>query len=309
MSAPRGAVLAAFAAVYVIWGSTYLGMRFAVETLPPFAVSGVRYFCAGVLLWIVARMVGKRDEAPVPWRGHAVVGTLLTLGNASVAVAVRTIPSGVASLLVAMTPCFMVLLEWWRRPAHPPRGGVVAGLVLGLAGIAVLVGPGWLGAGRIDPVGAGVVLAGSVAWSTGSIYSRTLPRHASPWRTSAIQMLCGGAAVTVIAALLGEFADFDPGAASLRSVLALVYLVLVGSVIGYSAYMYLLGVTSAARASTYAFVNPVVAVLLGALFAGEALTSRIVLAGGIIVAAVALITLHGGDRRAAVARVEAGGVS
>jgi drug/metabolite transporter (DMT)-like permease len=214
-------------------------------------------------------------------------------------VAVQRIPSGVASLLVAMTPCWMVLLEWRRHRGPPPGRGVTAGLVLGIAGMLVLIGPGRLGGQRIDLVGAGVVLAGTLAWSTGSIYSRTLERHESPLHTSAVQMLWGGAAVTFISLVLGEFGQLDWAAVSTRSLLSMVYLVLVGSVIGYSAYMYLLGVTTAARVSTYAFVNPVVAVLIGALFASEPLTPRVILAGTIIVAAVALITLYGGERRPA----------
>lgn len=296
MSATRGRVVAAFAAIYLVWGSTYLFMRFAVETLPPFWASGVRYFSAGVILWLLALPAIRRATRPVPWRGHAIVGTLLTLGNASVAVAVQRIPSGVASLLVAMTPCWMVLLEWRRHRGRAPARGVIAGLALGIAGMLVLIGPGRIGGGPIDPIGAGVVLAGTMAWSVGSIYSRTLMRHESPLHTSAVQMLAGGAAVTLISLLAGEFGRLDWAAVSTRSIVSMVYLVLVGSVIGYSAYMYLLGVTSAARVSTYAFVNPVVAVMIGSVFANEPLTPRIMLAGAIIVAAVALITLYGGER-------------
>jgi drug/metabolite transporter (DMT)-like permease len=299
MTAPRGRVIAAFAAIYLVWGSTYLFMRFGVETIPPFWLSGVRYFTAGVLLWLLALPSIRTASRRVAWRGHAIVGTLLTLGNASVAVAVQRIPSGVASLLVAMTPCWMVLLEWRRHRGHPPGRGVVAGLVLGIAGMLVLIGPGRLGGQRIDLVGAGVVLAGTLAWSTGSIYSRTLERHESPLHTSAVQMLWGGAAVTLISFVLGEFGRVNLADVSTRSWLSMVYLVLVGSVIGYSAYMYLLGVTSAARVSTYAFVNPVVAVAIGAAFANEPLTPRVMLAGAVIVVAVALITRHGGERRPA----------
>lgn len=296
MSAPRGRVLAAFAAIYLIWGSTYLFMRYAVETLPPFWASGVRYFMAGVILWLLALPAIRSATRQVPWRGHAIVGTLLTLGNASVAVAVQRIPSGVASLLVAMTPCWMVLLEWRRHRGQAPARGVIAGLALGIGGMLVLIGPGRIGGGPIDPIGASVVLAGTFAWSLGSIYSRTLARHESPLHTSAIQMLAGGAAVTLISLLAGEFGRLDWAAVSTRSIVSMVYLVLVGSVVGYSAYMWLLGVTSAARVSTYAFVNPVVAVMIGSVFANEPLTPRIIVAGAIIVAAVALITLYGGDR-------------
>jgi drug/metabolite transporter (DMT)-like permease len=294
---PRGRVLLAFASIYLIWGSTYLFMRFAVETLPPVAVAGVRYFTAGIILLAIASWRAQPEVVKVPWRGHAVVGTLLTAGNGSVALAVQRIPSGVAALLVALTPCMMVLLEWWWRRGSRPSNGVAAGLILGLVGMAVLVGPRALGGEPIDTVGALIVLFGSSAWAVGSVYARTLPRFQSAVRTSAVQMLAGGLVVTLIALFAGDFGRFDPSAASLKSVVAFAYLILVGSLVGYSSYMYLLGVTSAARASTYAFVNPVVAVLLGAAFASEPLSPRVLVAGAIIVVAVALITFFGGERR------------
>jgi drug/metabolite transporter (DMT)-like permease len=292
----RSGILLAFASVYLIWGSTYLFMRFAVETLPPVAVAGVRYLLAGLLLALIAAWRRTPEPVKVPWQGHAIVGTLLTAGNGSVALAVQRIPSGVAALLVALTPCMMVLLEWWWRGGSRPTVGVVVGLLLGIAGMAVLVGPTALGGERIDPVGAGIVLFGSASWAVGSVYSRTLPRFQSAVRTSAIQMLAGGVVVSLIALAVGDFGRLDPGAASLKSVFSFAYLILIGSLLGYSSYMYLLGVTSAARASTYAFVNPVVAVLLGAAFASEPLTPRVLAAGAIIVVAVALITLFGGEQ-------------
>ena len=295
-SQPRGKIVLAFASIYLVWGSTYLFMRFAVETLPAVAVAGVRYFTAGAILMAIAMWRRVPESQPVPWRGHAVVGTLLTAGNGSVALAVQRIPSGVAALLVAFTPCLMVLLEWlWRRGSRPTVG-VVLGLVLGLAGMIVLIGPSALGGEPIDPLGAVIVLFGSTAWAVGSVYARTLPRYESALRTSAVQMMVGGAVVSLIAFLVGDFGRFDPSAASFRSVFSFAYLILVGSLLGYSSYMYLLGVTSAARASTYAFVNPVVAVILGSVFANEPLSPRVVVAGAIIVAAVALITLYGGER-------------
>ncbi|HEY5547111.1 MAG TPA: EamA family transporter [Gemmatimonadaceae bacterium] len=306
MTQPRGRILLAFASIYLIWGSTYLFMRFAVETLPPVALAGVRYFVAGAILLAIASWRRIPESRKVPWRGHAVVGTLLTAGNGSVALAVQRIPSGVAALLVALTPCLMVLLEWWWRRGSRPTVGVVSGLVLGVAGMLVLVGPRSLGGEPIDPVGAGIVLFGSAAWAVGSVYSRTLPRFESAMRTSAIQMLAGGAVVTVIALVSGDFGRFDPSMASFKSVFAFAYLILVGSLVGYSSYMYLLGVTSAARASTYAFVNPVVAVFLGAAFANESLSPRVLGAGAIIVLAVALITLFGGERRLPPTRPRAG---
>lgn len=306
MTQPRGRILLAFASIYLVWGSTYLFMRFAVETLPPVALAGLRYFAAGAILLAIASWRGVPESRKVPWRGHAVVGTLLTAGNGSVALAVQRIPSGVAALLVALTPCMMVMLEWWWRRGSRPTVGVVSGLILGVAGMLVLVGPRSFGGDPVDPVGAGIVLFGSTAWAIGSVYSRTLPRFESALRTSAIQMLAGGAVVSVIAWVSGDFGRFDPTLASVKSVLSFVYLILVGSLVGYSSYMYLLGVTSAARASTYAFVNPVVAVLLGAAFANEPLSPRVLAAGAIIVVAVALITLYGGERRLPPTRPRAG---
>lgn len=292
----RSTILLAFASVYLIWGSTYLFMRFAVETLPPVAVAGVRYFAAGAILLAIASWRRVPETTHVPWRGHAIVGTLLTVGNGAVALAVQRIPSGVAALLVAFTPCMIVLLEWWWRRGTRPSLGVAAGLVLGIVGMVVLVGPSALGGEPIDPIGAGIVLLGSTAWAVGSVYARSLPRYESAVRTSAIQMLAGGLVVTAIALVVGDFGRFDPSTVSFKSVFSFAYLILIGSLLGYSSYMYLLGVTSAARASTYAFVNPVVAVILGALFAAEPLSPRVLAAGAIIVAAVALITLFGGER-------------
>lgn len=306
MTPPRGRILLAFASIYFVWGSTYLFMRFAVETLPPIAVAGVRYFLAGAILYAIAAWRRVPEPRAIPWRGHAVVGTLLTAGNGSVALAVQRIPSGVAALLVAFTPCVMVLLEWlWRKGARP-TAGVITGLILGVVGVLALVGPRAFGGAPIDPVGAGIVLFGSVAWAVGSVYSRTLPRYESALRTSGVQMLAGGVVVCVIALATGDFGRFDAEAASLLSVLSFAYLILVGSLLGYSSYMYLLGVTSAARASTYAFVNPVVAVLLGAVFAGEPLSARVLVAGGIIVVAVALITWYGAERQMPPKRHRAG---
>ncbi len=306
MSAPRSRVLLAFASVYFIWGSTYLFMRFAVETLPPVAVAGVRYFTAGLILFIIASWRAVPEPRRIPWQGHAMVGTLLAMGNGAVALAVKRIPSGVAALLIAMTPSIMVLFEWLGRRTARPGPGVVLGMIMGLAGMAILVGPQSVSGQGIDPLGAGIVLAGSVSWAAGSIYSRSLARWESPVRTSAIQMMAGGFVICLIALATGSFGQLDPSAVSLRSFGAFVYLILIGSLVGYSSYMYLLNVTTAARASTYAFVNPVVAVLLGAVFADEPLTPRIAGAGAVIVAAVAMITLFGGEREMPPQRRRAG---
>jgi drug/metabolite transporter (DMT)-like permease len=297
VNAPRGRVIAAFAVVYVIWGSTYLFMRFAVESVPPLGMSGFRFFIAGSLLYLLTRWRGgTHGETLASWRQHAVVGILLTAGNATISWAVTRVPTGATSLLVAMTPCWMVVFDWWRPHGHRPHGGVFAGVLLGLAGMLVLIGPHSVGGAPVDTLGAGIALLGTMSWAAGSIYSRSATKLSSSFHSSAIQLMTGGATILLAAILLGNFRGFHLSAVSLRSALSLAYLVLAGSVVAFSAYMYLLGVSSPAVVATYAFVNPVVAVLLGVLFNAEPLSPRLLSAGTVIVAAVALITLSGRER-------------
>jgi drug/metabolite transporter (DMT)-like permease len=288
----RGRVIAAFLAVYLVWGSTYLGIRFAIETIPPFTLSAARFGLAGL---IMAGIAAARGETDVTWpqvRTAAIVGSLLMLANSLVGVAEKRIPSGVAALLVAMTPLFMVLLEWGRPGGRRPSWLVALGLVIGLCGVATLVGPAsFAGSGDgIDLVGAGTVVFGALAWSTGSIYSRHAPRPKSGIMTAAIQMMVGGAFVGILAVVRGELTGFDPSMISARSALAWVYLLIFGSLIGFTAFVYLLKVSTPARVATYAYVNPVVAVILGWLIGGESISARMLVAAAIIVAGVAIIT-------------------
>lgn len=294
-SARRGPVLAAFAAIYLIWGSTYLGIRFAIETIPPFILSASRFSLAGLIMLVAARVRRAPDVTLPQFRTAAIVGSLLMLGNSLVGVAERRIPSGIAALLVAMTPLFMVLLEWARPGGRRPTLLVGVGLLIGLTGVATLVGPASFGGGaRIDLVGAGTVILGSLAWSVGSIYSRHAPRPQSAVMMTAIQMLVGGVFVGVVGIMIGELATFHMAAVSARSFAAWVYLLIVGSLIGFTAFVFLLRVSTAARVATYAYVNPVVAVILGWLFANEAISARMLVAAAIIVGGVALITIAEG---------------
>jgi drug/metabolite transporter (DMT)-like permease len=192
-----------------------------------------------------------------------------------------------------------VLLDWLRPRGTRPTGRTVAGLLLGLAGVALLIGPdSLLGGGRIDPAGALVLFAGSLSWSTGSIYSRHAPAPRAPLLFTGMQMLCGGSVLTVAGLLAGETARVDFAAVSLKSWLAFVYLILFGAILGYSAYIWLMRVTTPAKATTYAYVNPVVAVLLGWLFAGESLTARMLVAAAVIIGGVALISGVSQSRKA-----------
>jgi len=294
-------VIAAFAAVYLIWGSTYLAIRFAIETLPPFLMAGVRFLIAGTIIFAWARLRGAERPEAAHWKAAAVTGTLLLMGgNGAVVWAEQHVPSGVAALVIAVTPCWMVLLDWLRPRGTAPTAPIVAGLVLGLAGIALLVGPeSFMGGERIDPLGTAVLVLGSLSWASGSIYSRHSPAPRTPLLATGIQMLCGGSVLVVAGMLTGEMARVELSSVSLRSVLALAYLIVMGAIVGYSAYIWLLRASTPARVSTYAYVNPVVAVLLGWLLADEALTGRMGVAAGVIVAGVALITLSGPRRAVA----------
>lgn len=290
----RARLVAAFAAVYLIWGSTYLAIRFAVETLPPLLMAGARFVIAGTILLLWSRL-RERDGGPSArdWLTGLVSGALLLLGgNGAVVWAEQRVPSGIAALLVAIVPLWMVLLDWMRAGGRRPATLVFVGLGLGLVGLGLLVGPDALhGGGAIDVAGAGILVLGSLSWAVGSLYTQRAPKPSSPNRGSGTQMFAGGVCLLVVALVTGEGAQLDLAHASTRSLLGFAYLVTFGSLIGFTAYLYLLAHTTAAKAATYAYVNPVVAVLLGWAFANEPVTSRTLVAAAVILAGVAIITL------------------
>ena len=284
-------VLIAFAAVYIVWGSTYLAIRVGVESFPPFILAGLRHLCAGLILYpIFRRKTGIRPTMQ-HWRTALVSGfLLLCVGNGGVSLAERTVPSGITALLVATVSLWLVILDWLRPRGIRPVFRVVVGLVLGFAGLVLLVGPAHLGgSGRVDPGGAGILVFASLAWACGSLYSKHGGMPSSPMRSVAMQCLAGGAILLLVALFTGEFHAFHFAAVSGRSWLALGYLIVFGSGIGFSAYIYILQKSTAARVGTYAFVNPVVALFLGWLLAGEAVSLRTMLAAGVIVTAVILV--------------------
>lgn len=284
----------AFAAIYVIWGSTYLAIRFAIETLPPFFMAGVRFVVAGTLLYIWARVRGEERPSAVQWRAAAILGGLLLLGgNGLVSWAELRVDSGLAALLVSTVPLFVVLLEWIGPRAvriGPPKRLVAAGIFAGLSGIVILVGPGELLGERVDLIGAGALVLASLLWSFGSTLSRKLPLPSSPALGTAMQMLAGGSLLLLVSSLTGELARVDLGAVSQKSALALAYLIVFGAILAYTAYVFLLRHVAVAKVATYAYVNPIVALLLGWGMAGETLNGRTLLAGAIILGAVILIT-------------------
>lgn len=285
--------LVALLALYLIWGSTYLAIRFAIETLPPFLMAGVRFVTAGGLLYAWAgTRPGTRRPSSTQWRSAFVIGGLLLVGgNGAVVWAEERVASGIVALLVATVPIWMVLLDWAQGTGGRPTGKLLLGMLLGFIGMGLLVGPDALReGGTVDPVRAGVVVLGSISWAAGSIYSRRAAVPRSPLLFTAMQMLAGGLLLLVLGLALGEYGEVRLDAVSLKSALALGYLVVFGAIIGYTAYVWLLRVSTPARVSTYAYVNPVVAVFLGWALAGEPVTTRIFVAAAVIVAGVAVIT-------------------
>jgi drug/metabolite transporter (DMT)-like permease len=290
--ASRAQIIAAFASIYLVWGSTYLAIRYAIETIPPFTMGGIRFLISGALLYIWARYHGAPRPARLHWRNAVIAGGFLLLGgNGAVVWAEQFVPSGLTALLVSILPFWLVIIEWVRPPRRRPSGLVLVGLVLGFIGIIVLVGPGNIGGhGDIRLAGALVLIFGSLSWAIGSFWSRDAQLPESGLLTTGMEMLAGGALLLLVGALSGELSHFDIHQVSQASTAGLLYLITFGSLIGFTSYIWLLDKVSPARLGTYAYVNPVVAVLLGWAIAGERLSVRTGVAAAIVICAVALIT-------------------
>lgn len=291
-------IVAAFAIVYVVWGSTYVAILFAIETIPPFLMAGMRFLSAGLLLYAVVRP--RQQAAPTVrnWLAATVVGCLMLVGgNGMVSWAEQWVPSGLAALIIGTVPLWMILFDWSLFRGPRPTPIVLVGLLIGLAGVYVLIGPSNLGGEPVNLAGGIALLFACVFWSFGSLYSRRARLPKSMFLSVAMQMIAAGVALVLLGTGTGEWARFDIATVTWKSWLSLIYLSLIGSIIAFSAYVWLLQVSSPARVSTYAYVNPVIAVILGALLAGEPVTARAVIAAVVIVAAVVIITA--GSRRRA----------
>jgi drug/metabolite transporter (DMT)-like permease len=284
-------VLAAFAAVYVLWGSTYLAIRIGVESVPPLMLAGLRHFIVGLLLYPILRWKTGVKPTRAHWQAAIVTGFLLLFfGNGGVSWAEQTVPSGITALLVASVSLWLVIVDWLRPGGHRPVPKVVLGLVLGFAGMVLLVGPAHLGgSGRVDPRGAAILVIASLSWACGSLYSKHGGMPSSAMLGVAMQSFAGGVVLLLAGLLTGEFRHFHFAAVSPRSWVALAYLIVFGSGIGLSAYIYILQKSTAARVATYAFVNPVVALFLGWLIAGETISLRTIIAAVVILTAVVLV--------------------
>lgn len=295
---PRWQLVGGFLIIYVVWGSTYLAIKWGVATIPPFAMGAMRFLVAGGALYGWARWRGAPAPTAANWRASALIGALLLfIGNGAVSWASRRVNSGIASVLVATVPLWLVLCEAWQ--GKRPSPAQIAGVVIGMVGVGLLVLPAHGAAtasstaSAIDPVGATALVLGSLSWTVGSLYSRTAPQSRSAALAIAMQMLVGGALLSGLALVTGDWTKLATGNVSTVSILSLVYLITFGSLIGFSTYMWLLTVASATAVGTYAYVNPVVAVLLGVWLGGERLPSSAFLAMGIIVGGVALVNLMG----------------
>lgn len=288
---PRILLLAAFAAVYVIWGSTYLAIRVGVETLPPFLMGGVRYFLAGGLLLILLRWREVAWPSRRQVRNATVAGAIMLVGgNGLVAWAEQEVPSSLAALFIASTPVWFAAFDWLRPGGQRPFWTVWLGIIVGLAGVAGLVWQGDGSAAIIGLSGALALLAATICWSGGSMLARHTDRPESPWMAAALQMLSGGAAMLLLSPMVGELRGFQLQAVSARSLFALIYLLIFGSWVAFSAYVWLLEVTTPARVSTYAYVNPIIAVFLGWALLGERVTPRMLAAAAVIIVAVVILT-------------------
>ena len=287
----RARIALAFAAVYVVWGSTYLAIRYAIETIPPFLMAASRFLIAGVALYAWGRLTGAERPSRAALIATSVTGILmLAVGNGAVTWSEQRIPSGIAALLVASVALWMVLLEFLRRNGTRPTRLSILGLLIGFGGVGLLVGPAaFTSAQDLDVLASLVLIGASLSWAAGSVYSRVLPRPASAVTAGGIQMLAGGFVLLLVGVSTGEIGRFDAAAVSSRSLMSVGYLIVFGSLVGFTAYAWLLRVCTPAAVATYAYVNPIVAMLLGWLIAGEAFGPRMIIAAVIILSGVALI--------------------
>lgn len=298
---PRWQLIGGFFIIYVVWGSTYLAIKWGVQTIPPFALGAMRFLVAGGALYLFTRWRGAAAPTRREWRDSAIVGALLLfVGNGAVSWASQRVSSGIASVLVATVPLWLVLCEAYQ--GKRPRLMQLAGVVIGLVGVGLLVLPSSRAAagGRaaaVDPIGAAALTLGSLSWTIGSLYSRSSQQAKPAALAIAMQMLTGGVLLSLLAVATGDWTRLHPETVTVLSASSLLYLIIFGSLIGFSTYMWLLKVASPAAVGTYAYVNPLVAVLLGVALGGERLPPTAFVAMGVIVGGVALVSLVDARRK------------
>ena len=293
----RVRVVLAFAAVYVIWGSTYLGIRYAIETLPPFLMAGTRFLSAGLILFSLAGLNGERLRTSLSqWHKAFIIGALLLLcGNGGVTWAEKYIATSLAALFVATEPLWVVVLNWIVSRRRP-KSAVLLGVAIGLAGVGLLVSDGLRAAEAnswLSLAASGVLLVASFAWAAGSVYANHRPIQGSNSMAAGMQMMAGGSLLLLLGVVAGDVPRLSTMDPSWLSIGAFFYLLVFGSLVGFTAYSWLLRNVTPSSAATYAYVNPVVAVFLGWFLASEPLTPRMMIAAAVIVGSVVLITTFG----------------
>jgi drug/metabolite transporter (DMT)-like permease len=315
----RPALIAGFATIYLVWGSTYLGIRIAVETLPPFLMASARFFVAGGLMAVFLTFRGGFKAKRHQWRDNILIGGLLCLGgNGLVCWSEQKVPSGITTLMVSVAPLYITLLDWGAlaffkdgRRGSRPNSLTFAGLAVGFVGLILLVGPSVLneGVGHLEGTRVLGLLSASLFWGFGMIYTKYARDPVEPFTGSAIQMLGGGVWLLAVSVLTGELPGFHLAEVSTRSLAAWAYLIVMGSLVGFTTFVWLMKHSSPTRVSTYAYVNPVVAVFLGWRVLHETVSPRIFVAAAIIIAGVALITVAKGRKPAARSTPLASGVA
>ena len=287
------AIWAGLITVYIVWGSTYLAIRFAIETIPPFLMAAARFTIAGLILYTWRRLAGDSRPCRREWISAGIIGLLLLLvGNGGVTWAEQTVNSGIVALLIGTVPLWVVLVDALRPGGRWPGWQGLAGVLLGVGGIFILVNPWGAGSSvRLDLAGTIVVLLASASWAIGSVYSRSARLPKSPLMGTGLEMLVGGGALLLLGTLTGEWSQISWAAISTKSILGLAYLIVFGSLIGYASYTWLLRVAPTSLVSTYAYVNPLIAILMGNLLAQEPVTPQVIFAAAAIIGAVVLINL------------------
>lgn len=285
-------IVLAFAAIYIIWGTTYLAIRLAVETIPPFLMAGTRFLIAGTITFLFLRARGIPIPKRLHWRSAAIIGAFLVVGgNGLVTWSEQQVPSGIAALVVATVPLWITLFNWLLYRGGKPGKQIVAGLTLGFIGIGLLIGPGQLfGTATFDLPSMLILILAPILWSFGSLYSRGADLPDNIFMSTAMEMLAGGALLVIAGLFTGEAADLNIAEISTRSLLAMLYLTVFGSIVALTAYVWLLRTVHPSRAATYTYVNPVIALFLGWLVLSEPLTPLTLVAVVIIIVAVVLIT-------------------
>ena len=295
-NSPSGlAIWSAMIALYIVWGSTYLAIRFVVETMPPFLAEGFRFLIAGAVLYAFTRLRGDKAPIRIEWRSAAIIGLFLIVGgNGAVMWAEQRVASGIASLMIASVPLWIALLDTIRPGGRRPNRWVVVSVIAGFIGIIILIGPSQMvgSQDQVDLLGIAVLTFAAFSWAIGSLYNRGARLPDSPLLATGMQMLVGSLGLFILGTVAGEWNLVDPAGFSTKSLIGFGYLVIFGSWVGFASYIWLLRVAPITLVSTYAYVNPLVAILLGSLLAGETLTPRVLLAALFILGSVVLITLR-----------------